>query len=151
MPTQLFTPESAKLLGIKSGEARRAKRQAIEKAALEAAIARKADKIQGNVESDQEPAESQAKVDQFQTRTLARVRKQISRLLALMESETDMVKLERVTSALAKLEEMERRLSDRKLPATLRVQDKGAQPGRAALLLRREPGDREKGPRIEQR
>ena len=44
----------------------------------------------------------------------------MDRLIGLMAQEDDPAKLDRLAGAISKLEEIERRLSDRALPATVR-------------------------------
>lgn len=54
------------------------------------------------------------------SKTLTRVRKQVSRLFELIEGEIDPQKLDRLASALSRLAELERQLSGRPLPGSLR-------------------------------
>lgn len=54
------------------------------------------------------------------SKTLMRVRKQVSRLFELIEGEIDPQKLDRLASALSRLAELERQLSGRPLPGSLR-------------------------------
>jgi hypothetical protein len=116
-----FTSENARLNAAKSWQARRQAEQD-----REAAL--------------QEASKAEPEADPFHSRTLARVRVQVSRLLSLMVSEDDGPKLERLAGAIAKLEEIERRLSDRSLPAVRRVQDRpGSSSSRSAALLLSKP------------
>lgn len=66
-------------------------------------------------------------------RRLARVRRQLDRLDAMLLREKDPAKLDRLAAASAKLEEQERRLSNRSLPATVRLDSK--RPGRSPGLM----------------
>lgn len=52
----------------------------------------------------------------FDRRMLSRTRTQITRIFTLLGREDDPGKIVRLAAALAKLEEIERRLSDRRLP-----------------------------------
>lgn len=83
------------------------------------------------------PDQQQAKPepDPFYRRTLARVRAQISKNLTLMEGEEDGSQLDRLASAIAKLEEIDRRFSDRSLPAVRRANGDKPAAGRASILL----------------
>ena len=56
----------------------------------------------------------------YRTAKLADVRAQLDRMLGLMAREADPAKLYRLAGTISKLEEIERRLSDRALPATVR-------------------------------
>ena len=53
---------------------------------------------------------------------LSRVREQLDRIDGMLRTETDPVKLDRLAAASSRLEEQERRLSQRSLPATLRAE-----------------------------
>ena len=64
---------------------------------------------------------------------LSRVRLLLDRLDAMLEKEKDPGKLDRLAAASAKLEEQERRLSDRSLPPVLRSDQK--RPGRSSAML----------------
>jgi hypothetical protein len=59
-------------------------------------------------------------LDAFANERLTRVRKQLSRLDDLLESETDPTKLDKLASALSRLAEQERQLANRPLPGSLR-------------------------------
>lgn len=100
-----FTKANAKLYAAKSHEMRR----------LATKLA------QQPSQQPEQPSNDQP--DPFHSRTLSRVRAQMSRLLSLAEKESDPAKLDRLAAAFAKHEEVERRLSDRSLPAVRRVQD----------------------------
>jgi hypothetical protein len=56
--------------------------------------------------------------DQFVTKRLARVRKQLDRIDGLIEKETDPMKLDRLASAQARIAEQERLLAGRPLPGS---------------------------------
>lgn len=68
-----------------------------------------------------DPAEKQRMAELFQEQRLVRVRKQLEKLDGMLESELDPAKIDRLASAAARLEEQERRLSNRSLPPTLKA------------------------------
>jgi len=72
-----------------------------------------------------DPAEKQKQAEMFQEKRLVRVRKQLETIDGLIEAEMlgggDAAKLDRYASAASRLEEQERRLSNRSLPPTLKA------------------------------
>ena len=100
-----WTPEQARDNARKSNAAQAAKRAA-----------------SPEIKPDLPPAESEDdSPDAFHSRKLVRVRRQWTALDRMIESETEPAKLDRLIAALARIEEIERRLSQRSLPATLRA------------------------------
>lgn len=63
----------------------------------------------------------QPQADMFSQKRLVRVRSQLTRIDNLLASESDPAKIDRLAAASSKLEEQERRLSDRSLPVVRRV------------------------------
>lgn len=57
---------------------------------------------------------------EYQTETLARVRQQMDRLFDSLEGEEDPAKMDKLTSALARLEVIEQKLSMRSAPAAVK-------------------------------
>jgi hypothetical protein len=66
------------------------------------------------------PADSSPALEDFALRRLARLRKQLDRLDAMVEGETDPQRLERLASAGFRLAEQERVLANRPLPGSRR-------------------------------
>ena len=62
-----------------------------------------------------------APAQEWRNRQLCSIRTQFERLVARMGATDDPAELARLSSALSNLEEMERRLADRQLPATVRA------------------------------
>ena len=75
-----------------------------------------------------------AGVDDYTLRRLARVRLQLDRLDAMIQTETDPQRLDRLASAQAKLAEQERQLAGRPLPGSLRP---AGAPKRASIFDRK--------------
>lgn len=96
-----ITSENAKELGRLSGIARRNKPKSIAKELAQIA-----------------PANAQNIVTDYLVKRLARVRNQIDMLSGMLESESDAQKIDRLASALARLSEIERQLSNRPLPGS---------------------------------
>ena len=71
--------------------------------------------------------------DAFLRERLKRVRAQLDRIDAMLATETDVAKLDRLAAASSRLEEQERRLSDRSLPAVRRVSPPPARAGKSLL------------------
>jgi hypothetical protein len=104
-----ITAETAPLFHAKAREARRLRALAAEEA-KKAALA---------------PATNGNKLglDQFTAKRLERVRLQLERVDAMLAEETDPARIDKLCAASSKLEEQERRLSDRSLPPVRRAQD----------------------------
>lgn len=66
--------------------------------------------------------------DEFITKRLARVRKQLDRLDGMIEKEIDPMKLDRLASAQARLSEQERILAGRPMPGSFRPKKPPEQP-----------------------
>ncbi len=84
--------------------------------------------------ADEDAAEELAATpDGFHARKLMRVRAQWNSLDRMIAAETEPAKLDRLIAALARIEEIERRLSSRSLPPTLRAppERRGRNPGRS--------------------
>lgn len=116
MPRKLFTAETARLAAIKSHSPDSARNRQIEPPQPEPIV--------------EQPA------DEFHVRRLARVRVQWEALDSMIAEETEPAKLDRLIAALARIEEIERRLSSRSLPPTLRASDKrgsNRRPGAAPI------------------
>jgi len=76
----------------------------------------------------------------FSALRLARVRKQLKRIDEMLLTEDDPAKLDRLAAASSKLEEQERRLSDRSLPAVRKaVLDPGPKQRRQSFVPQFEP------------
>lgn len=75
---------------------------------------------------EQPPEQPQAATDTFSQKRLLRVRSQLTRIDSLLAAETDPAKIDRLAAASSKLEEQERRLSDRSLPVVRRVAEEKA-------------------------
>ncbi len=117
-----FTSSNARIMALRKWELRRA-----------------AEKAATGTESDAAP-EATPEPDTFQVKTLLRVREQLSESLSLLRSETDPASRDRLAGSITKLEEVERRLSDRRLPAIARTVDKpGSSSSRSAALLLSKP------------
>lgn len=103
MPASLFTRENAVEMAARSAKAKaerkEAARLAVETATLDPSI-------------------------DYTKRRLARVRLQLDRLDQMMMEERDPQKLDRVASAIARLNEQERQLSNRSMPPVVRASGK---------------------------
>lgn len=64
---------------------------------------------------------TEATIDRFTQDRLLRVRKQLEKIDRMLEEELDPAKIDRLASAASRLEEQERRLSNRSLPPTLKA------------------------------
>lgn len=100
-----FTPANARLFaarGLESKRQRKLARQAID------------------VNGPQKTVKQRSASDEYLTKRLVRVRKQLSKLDQLIESELDPQKLDRLASAQSRLSEQERILAGRPLPGSHR-------------------------------
>ncbi len=59
--------------------------------------------------------------DKYQAKTLSRVRRQLEKCFEMMAKEEDPGKIDRLASAIARLNELDRQLSNRSLPPTLKA------------------------------
>ena len=107
MPLVSFTPVTARLAGLKSAEVRRQRKINARLAVLQPP---------GTPHVPHAPQHT----EDYQPRVVTRVRKQITHLNNLFDSETDPQKLDRLASALARLYEIERLASGRPLPGSMR-------------------------------
>lgn len=97
-----ITSENAAELGRRSGELRRNKSKAI--------------------------ALPKPELDPYTAQILTRTRKQVKSTLDMLESETDPQKIDRLASALARLNEIERQLANRPLPGSLKPTQRPTKP-----------------------
>ncbi len=77
--------------------------------------------------------------EEFRMRRLNRVRAQLERVDRMIERETDPSRLDRLASAVARLNEQERQLSNRSMPPTLKANAIQARPKRSTPLPEPEP------------
>jgi hypothetical protein len=118
MPRHVWTKEQCREMGKRSWERKRQ---------------RKAEALlnppppNGHTAPKPEPVDpdsvttTDGKSNAFSVKRLARVRKQLTRIDGMLDTETDPAKIDRLAAASSKLEEQERRLSSRPLPPVLRV------------------------------
>lgn len=103
-----FTAENARLMALRSVEARKQRKDHPQPSAV------------------QPSADTLATLDDYQAKTIVRVRERMDKLLDLLEEEEDPNKLDRLASAFAKLQEEERKLAGRPLPGSHRPSSKPA-------------------------
>jgi len=115
--SRLFTSETAAEFGRRSAIARKLKKEQAAQAKLEAELAR-AEAVKNPLPASYE----------FAAKTLKRVRKQLVKLFEFMEAESDPQKIDRLASALARLAELERQLSGRPLPGSLKPRQEKSRP-----------------------
>jgi DNA-binding protein H-NS len=118
-----FTPEIAAEMGRKSRVIVAQRRQQLEEAA---------DIIKQLKENTPDRSAEAVASNQYVQETLTRTRIQLDRLFVLMDAETDPQKLDRLASAIARLAEQERQLSNRPLPGSLKPSQ--AKPRRSAEI-----------------
>ena len=92
-----ITADNAAELGRRSGQSRRE---------------------HGTRRKPQQPANIPEHIDPYSKQTLLRVRKQVRSVLGMLETEIDPQKIDRLASALARLNEVERQLANRPLPGS---------------------------------
>ena len=105
-----FTAENARLMALRSVEARRQRKDNPQPSAT------------------QPSANTLATLDDYQAKTIVRVRERMDKLLDLLEEEEDPNKLDRLASAFAKLQEEERKLAGRPLPGSRRPSPEKSKP-----------------------
>jgi len=132
---QEWSIEQSREMAKRSAEVRAAKKAELDRTlislALEPTTAKPTQKP-----SPMEPDEPELPTEPpagHRERRLARVRRQLDRLDAMLLREKDAAKLDRLAAASAKLEEQERRLSDRSLPAVVKAEPQRR--GRLPMLL----------------
>lgn len=142
-----FSSENARLMAQRAIQARLAKKQAKIKAEQEAQSAA--------LDLAQNPVKSPVGADDgYVMDRLERVRKQIDQLdsmiqAACSESDIDSAMIDKLTSALSRLSDIEQKLAGRPSPGSLRPTDKPSQ-SRASLLLGLNPDKASTKRKIEQ-